>query len=256
VVAVVFFILAIFYLKFAFYDEKINLPQMKSCYPLSFVFVRVSNTANHQFDHLPLRAIFSILGFYFILFGIQYSCSYLTTLLGKSMNLNETTSLLLQLSYFLGQLIDILIHYLWFSISNQINITTLSYTILIRIILLSCLSLLNIFQHYDHLLLFSISFLLTSVTSLFLYWIERSSSVNENLLRLIFFVSILSESIFPTIFFSLIQYLLQYYLLTALCLLIILFRLSKMWQDKPMYSLSPAIAATTDIDFENENDNL
>lgn len=264
--AVSFFFLGIFYSILAMRGEGMNSVLITNLNPLSLLFLkphRIVNNLNTQIsllsDPSSLKFVFVVLLFYFILSGIESSCTYLTYLYGIEFQLTKTKSLVLQFSYFFGRLIDILINYGWFLLNKQqSDLISIKFLILIRLIVLSVICFLNFYHQILYFLFFSIGILLTSLSSLILYWIERDLSLNETLIRLILYTIIISEMIFPIFFFYKMKYFLQYYLFIGLCLLIILFIIilysSKKWQRNRSYRLLPTLIDEMELQENSDND--
>jgi hypothetical protein len=246
--------------------EGINSSSITNLNPLSLLFTkphRIVNNLNTQIsllsDRSSLKFVFLVLLFYFILSGIESSCTYLTYLYGIELQLSQTKCLLLQFCYLFGRLVDILINYSWFLLDKQSDFISIKFLIFLRLSILLILCFWNFYQQIFYLLFFSIGLLLTSLSSLILYWIERDLSLNETLLRLILYAIIISEMVFPIFFFYKMKYFLQYYLFVGLCLLIILFLIilysSKKWQRNRLYRLLPTSMETNDMELQENSDN-
>lgn len=270
-ISLLFFFLAITYSVLAMKGETMPFSSMTNLNPLSLLFIqphRIVNNSNKQIsllsDRSSFRFVFLLALFYFILSGIENSCTYLTYLFGRKIQLSERNSLLFQICYLCGRLIDILINHTWFLVNkhrkNQSDFISIKSLILFRLLILFLICFSSLFhEKLYYFVFFSIGFFLTSLSSLILYWIERDLSLNELLLRIILFTILISEIIFPVIVFYKIEYFLQYYLLIGLCLLMILFVIilysSKKWQRNRLYRLLPTSMELDEIDAEDNTDN-
>jgi len=254
ILALSFLVLGIFYSILAIRGEGINSSSIKNLNPLSLIFMqpyRIVNNPNTS-NRLSFKFIVLIILFYFILSGIESSCNYLTYSFGINLKLSKTKSLFLQFCYLLGRLIDIIINYGWFLLDKKRDIISIKFLIFFRLIILFLICFLNLFQHIFNLLFFSIGFFLTSLSNLILYWIERNFGFNERFLRIILFTIIISESIFPIFLFYNIDYFIHFYLLIALCLLMILFLIisyaSNKYSGNRLYRLLP-----TSMEMESQD---
>ncbi|CAF3827644.1 unnamed protein product [Adineta steineri] len=265
-----FFLLGICYSILAMRGEGINSPLVINLNPLSLLILKphyVIHTSNTQASLLSDTSSFKfailIILFYFILSGIESFCTYLTYSFGIHNNLSEYECLILQICYHFGRLIDILINYLWFLLDKyrkkQSNLISIKFLILLRLIVLFVICFSNLFQLKIYFLFFSIGFLLTSLSSLILYWIERDLYLNETLIRFILYTIIISEMIIPLILFYKIDYFIQFYLFIGLALLIILFLLilyiSKNWQTNQFYHLLSTSMDMNEMESQPNTDN-
>ncbi|CAF1321969.1 unnamed protein product, partial [Adineta steineri] len=142
---------------------------------------------------------------------------------------------------------------------KQSNLISIKFLILLRLIVLFVICFSNLFQLKIYFLFFSIGFLLTSLSSLILYWIERDLYLNETLIRFILYTIIISEMIIPLILFYKIDYFIQFYLFIGLALLIILFLLilyiSKNWQTNQFYHLLSTSMDMNEMESQPNTDN-
>lgn len=272
-ISIVFFLLGIFYSIIAIQGENFDLSSMKYFNPLSLLFIqphRIINNSRRDVsllsDYSSIKFVLLLVLFYFILSGIESSCTYLTYLFGKEFRLSKRQSLLLQFCYLFGRLIDILFNQLWFLFNKyfktQSDFMSIKSLILFRLIILFLICVSNLFREKFYYFVFtSIGLLLTSLPSLILYWIERDLSLNDLLLRIILYTILISEIIFPIVIFYKLEYFLQYYLLISLSLLILLFIIivysSRKWQRNRSYRLLPIsmeIDAENDIEEDSNNE--
>jgi hypothetical protein len=262
--ALLFFILGIFYSKQAIRGERVTSSSIEHLNPLSLIITkpyRIVVNPNIQIslfsDRLSLALFVLILFFYFILSGIESSCNYLTYSFGIELKFSQTKSLLLQICYLSGRLIDLSITYTCFSFNKQTDQIPTKFFILLRLIILFLFSYFNLFQHVYHFLFFFIGFLLASLSNLILSWIEHHFCLNDFLLRMILATIIISESIFPIILFHHLKYFLQIFLLISFCVLIILFLsilyLTQKWQDNRSYRLL-STSMETELQENSENE--
>ncbi|CAF3958662.1 unnamed protein product, partial [Rotaria magnacalcarata] len=270
-ISLLFFLLAITYSIFAMKGETMGLLSMANLNPLSLLFIqphRIVNNSNRQIsllsDRSSIKFVFLLVLFYFTLSGIENSCTYLTYLFGRRIQLSERNSLVFQICYLCGRLIDILINHTWFLVNKylkkQSELISIKSLIFFRLLILFLICVSSLFHKIlYYFVFFSIGFFLTSLPSLILYWIERDLSLNELLLRVILYTMLISEIMFPVIIFYKIEYFLQYYLLIGLCLLMILFIMmlysSKKWQRNRLYRLLPTSMKLDEVDAENDTDN-
>ncbi|CAF2107753.1 unnamed protein product [Rotaria magnacalcarata] len=270
-ISLLFFLLAITYSIFAMKGETMGLLSMANLNPLSLLFIqphRIVNNSNRQIsllsDRSSIKFVFLLVLFYFTLSGIENSCTYLTYLFGRRIQLSERNSLVFQICYLCGRLIDILINHTWFLVNKylkkQSELISIKSLIFFRLLILFLICVSSLFHKIlYYFVFFSIGFFLTSLPSLILYWIERDLSLNELLLRVILYTMLISEIMFPVIIFYKIEYFLQYYLLIGLCLLMILFIMmlysSKKWQRNRLYRLLPTSMELDGVDAENDTDN-
>jgi hypothetical protein len=260
--ALLFFILSIFYSKLAIQRERITSFSIKNLNPLSLIIIKpyqIMSNPNIQIsffsDRLSFALLVLILVFYFILSGIENSCYYLTYSFGIALKLSKTKSLLLQLCYLSGRLIDLSIIYIWLSFNKQTDRIPLKFFIFLRLIILFLLAFFHLFQHFYYFLFFSIGFLLASLSILVLSWLEHHFCLNDILLRMILCTIIISESILPIILFHHLKHF-EIFFLIALCLLMILFvnilYFTQKWQEDRSYRL---LSTTMEIESEENDDN-
>ncbi|CAF1172346.1 unnamed protein product [Adineta steineri] len=230
-----FFLLGICYSILAMRGEGINSPLVINLNPLSLLILKphyVIHTSNTQASLLSDTSSFKfailIILFYFILSGIESFCTYLTYSFDKYRK-------------------------------KQSNLISIKFLILLRLIVLFVICFSNLFQLKIYFLFFSIGFLLTSLSSLILYWIERDLYLNEILIRFILYTIIISEMIIPLILFYKIDYFIQFYLFIGLALLIILFLLilyiSKNWQTNRFYHLLSTSMDMNEMESQTNSDN-
>ncbi|CAF1406387.1 unnamed protein product [Adineta ricciae] len=265
-----FFILGIFYSILAIRGESMNSLSGTNFNPLGLLCMKpyliIYNSNNHTSVLSNLSSlIFAILLclFYFFLSGIETLCIYLTYLFGIESNLSESHSLILQLCYLSGRFLDLFINYVWLLLDRykkkSSNMLPMKVHILLRLIILFVICLTNLYYRRLYFLFFSIGFLLMSLSSLVLTWIERDLCLSEIFSRLILFTIIVSEMIFPRLFFDKIEYLIEFYLLIGLALLMCLFLMilyvSRKWQRHPMYRLVSMSMNSNDMESQENSDN-
>jgi hypothetical protein len=293
--------LGIFYSTLAMRGEGINSSSTKiiNINPLSLLFGgnsnRTINNSNTRLsllsDHASLKFVLLLMFFYFIMAGIESSCTYLIYLFGIELKLKENQSLILQFLFFLGllfgRLIDILMDYGCFLFNTRItnrtkkqsdkfHLISIKFCILIRLILLfilcSTLSFSHLFQNSPtqssipsiqmfYLIFFLIGLLIASLPTLILFWIERDLSLNDSLIRIILITITISEIIFPSFLFYTIKHVVLsyvFYLFIGSCFLLMLFIFilytSKKWQRKKLYRILPTSIDMDEINVENHSD--
>ena len=264
-VALLFFILAIFYSKLAIRDKQINPFSTKNLNPLPLLTIkphRIVTQPNTQAslfsNRSSLTLVFLLLFvFFFLLSGIESSCNYL----GMISKFSRRHCLLLQFCYLSGRLLDLSINYAWFCSNKPTGLISIKFLILLRLILLSLLSLLHLFSHFDHFLFFGIGFLLASLSNSILSWIERHFYSTQILLRMILFMIISSESIFPLILFHQMEIFIPIVFSIVLCILlgiflIILYLNQKREEDRSYGLLSTSMGTQSPDQSDNEASNF
>ena len=299
-VAIMFFVLAIFYSMLAMRGEgDYSSVKLVSFHPLSLLFGQSSSTTSNNPSQLSLfsdRASWKFVSFlilFYLLLAAIESCSiYLTYSFGVALSYSESRSLLLQCLFFLGLLIgrvlDVFIDYgcLLFKtrITNQtkkqsekFHSVSIKFCILLRltflVILCSTLSFSHLFRDTKttnssiptaqmfSFLFFLIGFFIASLPTLVLFWIERDLSLNDSLIRILLFITTISEMIFPPLLFYVIKHLLLSYLFYLFVISTCLFALfvaiiysGKRWQRKKLYRILPTSMDIDEVEVENPSD--
>ena len=298
--AAAFFLLAISYSILAMRGEGApSSSKPLNVNPLTLLFgqsLRPMPNGNSQLslfsDRAAWKFVFILILFYFLLAGIENCCMYLTYLFGLELRYSERRSLTLQFLFFLGLLLgrvlDIVVEYGCFLFNTRItnrtkkqsekfHLVSIKFCILIRLILLvvlcSTLTFSHLFQDINqmrssapslqmfYLLFFLIGFLIASLPTLILSWIERDLSLNDSLIRIILLTITLSEAIFPPFLFYTIQRVVLsylFYLLVGSCCLFGLFigilYSGKRWQRKKLYRILPTSLEIDDVEMDNSSD--
>lgn len=300
--ALIFFLLGICYSVLAMRGEGIHTSTPKPAHsnPLLSLFGSSYRTtsagSNTQLsllsDRSSLKFVLILIIFYFLMAGIESSCTYLTYLFGIQLSFSKRQSLAVQILFFLGLVfgrsIDILMDYGCFLFTTRITTRTkkqsdkfqlisIKFCILIRlllfVVLCSTLSFSHLFQgnspakssippiHMFYFVFFLIGLLIASIPTLILLWIERDLSLNDSLTRMIFITIISSEVIFPAFLSYVIKHAtLSYlfYLFLGSCALLVLFMfilyLSKQWQRKRLYRILPTSMEMDEVHIDNRSD--
>lgn len=298
--ALAFFFLAISYSILAMRGEgSPSSTKPVNINPLTLLFgqsLRPMPNGNAQLSLFSDRASWKFVSililFYFLLAGIENCCTYLTYLFGVELKYSERQSLTWQFLFFLGllmgRLLDIFVEYGCFLFNTRItnrtkkqsdkfHLVSIKFCILIRLVLLvvlcSTLSFSHLFQDTSkirssapslqmfYLLFFLIGFLIASLPTLILSWIERDLSLNDSLIRIILLTITLSEVIFPPFVFYTIKHVVLSYLfylfIGSSCLFglfICILYSGKRWQRKKLYRILPTSLEIDEIDVENSSD--
>ncbi|CAF0868137.1 unnamed protein product [Didymodactylos carnosus] len=239
-------------------------------------------------DNSSLKFISILILFYLFLSSIEHSSIYLTYLFGIQLNQSQLSSLLMQFLFFfglfLGRLFDIFIEYGCYLLNTRIITRTkkqsdrfhsisLKFCILIRLFLLftisSTLTFSHLFQQTTtasvlpsrqtlYSTFFLIGFIIASLPSLILLWLERDLTLNERLLKIIVLTMTTSEIFFPPfIYYTMRKYILSFifYLFLSSCLSLVIFIFllysSKKWHRKQLYRILP-----TSMEVEMRDDDI
>lgn len=254
VLALGFFLLATFYSVLAIRGEDVHLSTPVQLHPLALFVLQPPSKAQSSSggSSWPLVAL-SIL-FYFILAGMESSLTYLSYLFALERRFSERWSLLVQLLYLTGRLLDIVVDSTWLFFKLRSDYLSLKISILLRLIALFLLCFLHLLDGYlpVSLLFLALGYLLNSISRLVLQWIVRDFHPDEFFLRLIFFVFVLSESICPVSLFSHVGRLVSVDFTGASAVLIVLLLImvyrSQKWQSNRVYRL---LSPSTEEDEEN-----
>lgn len=258
-----FALLGIIYSLMAMQGEGTGVCALTNLSPVPLLLLKPHPIISHSNTRVSYPLVVLVLFFFFIVSGMENSCIYLTHALGIQLNLSESQSLTLQLCYFAGRAIDLSITYLWFFLDRYkrkpSNSLSIKCHILFRLVVLLAISILDVFHPTVYFLFGALGLLLSSLSSLLLYWIERDLCVNVLFLRLISLFLITGEMLFPVLLFHRIEHLTRLYLWIGLAVLTSLFllalQISRHWHRQRMYRLLSTSPDVHDMESQDNAEN-
>ena len=194
----------------------------------SFPTDRSSSLLN---DRSTIFIVLLFLLLYFLLSGLIHSFNSLIFLLNRQSNRSIRSSLVFQLCYFFGQASD--------SFSIRWKFLSRKFSLLLRFV---CLFLLS-FVYFHRFIYFPLGFLLQSISRLFLQWLNRDFQWNQSFFHNIYLVHLVSDVVFPLIFFLHLKTFVSMDLTIISSFLLILYLIiigtSQRWQINRVYRLLP-----------------
>ena len=259
VLALGFFLLATFYSVLAIRGEHAHLSTSVQLNPLALFVLQAPSKVHSSNEGSSWALVGLLVVFYFLLAGMESSLTYLSYLFALDRRFSERWSLLVQLLYLAGRLLDIVVDSGWLFFKLRSDYLSLKISILLRLVVLFLLCFLQLLYAFlpVSLLFLALGYLLNSISRLVLQWIVRDFHTDELVLRLIFVAFMFSESICPVSLFSQINRLVSVYFTGASAVLIVLLLIivcrSQKWQSNRVYRL---LSPSTEVEEEEEDNQL